>query len=133
MNLPILDCIVIGGGPAGLMAAVYLRRFKRSVQVLDEGKSRLALIPRTRNVLGFPKGIVGDDLLQRLRAHATKYGAPMHGARVEHLEKQGDTFAASTGAARFRARFVILATGANDVEPEVGGLAEAVKAGGVRY
>jgi len=128
-----LDCLVIGGGPAGLMAAVYLGRYKRRVVVVDEGRSRLALIPRTRNVLGFPDGIEGEELLERMRAHAAKFGARLEIGRVERLEKRGDTFEAVAGSVRFRAPFVILATGARDVEPQVTGLAESLKAGHVRY
>jgi thioredoxin reductase (NADPH) len=128
-----LDCLVIGGGPAGLMAAVYLGRYKRTAVVVDEGKSRLALIPKTRNVLGFPDGIGGDELLERMRAHAAKFGAKLEIGRVDRLEKDGDAFGATAGSTHFRARFVILATGAQDIEPQVSGLAESLKAGHVRY
>jgi thioredoxin reductase (NADPH) len=128
-----LDCLIIGGGPAGLMAAVYLGRFKRNAVVIDEGKSRVALIPKTRNVLGFPDGIVGEELLERMREHAAKFGAKLEIGRVDRLEKNGDAFDAWAGSAHFRARFIILATGAHDVEPDVTGLADSLKAGHVRY
>ena len=128
-----LDCLIIGGGPGGLMSAVYLGRYKRSAVVVDEGKSRLALIPKSRNVLGFPDGIVGTELLERMRAHAAKFGARLEIGRVDRLEKSGDGFVAWAGSAQLRARFVILATGARDVEPDVTGLAESLKTGHVRY
>ena len=51
-----LDCLVIGGGPAGLTAAIYLARFHLDILVVDGGKSRAALIPCTRNHAGFPDG-----------------------------------------------------------------------------
>ena len=129
----VLDCLVIGGGPAGLMAAVYLGRYRRSAVVVDEGKSRCALIPKSRNVLGFPDGIVGEELLERMRAHATKFGVPLEMGRIEQLSKVGERFEARAGSTTFSARFVILATGARDVAPEVTGLAESLKAGHVRY
>jgi thioredoxin reductase (NADPH) len=128
-----LDCIVVGGGPAGLMSAVYLARYKRRAVVIDEGRSRLSLIPKSRNVIGFPDGIAGEDLLERLRAHAAKFGARLEIGRVDRLEKSGDGFEATAGSAKFRAPFVIFATGARDVEPQVTGLAESLKAGHVRY
>lgn len=129
----VLDCLVIGGGPGGLMSAVYLGRYKRSAVVVDEGRSRVALIPKSRNVLGFPDGVAGTELLERMRAHAANFGARLEIGRVDRLEKNGDAFDAWAGSARFRARFVILATGARDVEPDVTGLAESLKTGHVRY
>ena len=52
------DCLIVGGGPAGLVAAIYLARFRRKVLVVDAGASRAALIPRSHNVPGFVDGIV---------------------------------------------------------------------------
>src|SRR5712672_2499249 len=69
-----LDCLVIGGGPAGLLAAVYLGRYRRSVQVIDAGESRAAKIPESHNYPGF-FGIAGPELLRRLNAQARQYGA----------------------------------------------------------
>jgi thioredoxin reductase (NADPH) len=115
------------------MSAVYLGRYKRRAVVIDEGRSRAMLIPKSRNVLGFPEGIAGEDLLERMRAHAAKFGATLEIGRIDRLEKSGDAFEAWAGSAHFRARFVILATGARDVEPDVTGLEESLKAGHVRY
>ena len=61
------DVVVIGGGPAGLTAATYLRRFLRSVVVLDAGDSRARYIPESHNCPGFPQGVAGTELLQRMR------------------------------------------------------------------
>ena len=66
-----LDCLVIGGGPAGLTAGIYLARFLRNVAVVDSGSSRASLIRKTHNYPGFSKGIAGPDLLSELREHAT--------------------------------------------------------------
>ena len=66
----ILDCVVIGGGPAGLTAATYLSRFLLDIVVIDSGKSRAALIPCTPNHAGFPGGISGKELIERLREQA---------------------------------------------------------------
>jgi thioredoxin reductase (NADPH) len=130
----LLDCLIVGGGAAGLTAAVYLGRYRRRALVLDCGGSRLRRIPRTRNVPGFPEGIEGPELLARMQAHADKYGVPTTHAEVQRIEKADDgSFLAESAEGRWRARFVLLATGARDVEPEIEGLNEAMQAGQVRY
>ena len=96
---PILDCLVIGGGPAGLTTAVYLARFKRSCLLIDAGSSRLNRIAKTRNVLGFPDGIAGSELLQRVREHAARYAVAVESACVDKLVAlEGGGFEASGGA-----------------------------------
>jgi thioredoxin reductase (NADPH) len=129
-----LDCIIIGGGAAGLTAAVYMGRYQRNAVLVDEGASRLQLIPRTRNMPGFPEGIEGPELLRRLQEQAGRYGVPMERARVERLRRTDDgAFVAEAGPRSWRARFVLLATGATDVKPEIEGLEAATRAGQVRY
>ncbi|MET1047917.1 MAG: FAD-dependent oxidoreductase, partial [Hyphomicrobium sp.] len=49
-----LDCLIIGGGPAGLTAAIYLARYHRRVAVYDSRNSRAGLIPESHNYPGFP-------------------------------------------------------------------------------
>ncbi|MFL6719416.1 MAG: FAD-dependent oxidoreductase, partial [Burkholderiaceae bacterium] len=66
-EIPVLDCLVIGGGPGGLTAAIYLRRFHRNIMLIDKGESRLSLIPVSHNYPGFPEGVQGTALLQSLR------------------------------------------------------------------
>ncbi len=58
-----LDCLVIGGGPAGLTAAIYLARFHLDILVVDGGKGRAATIPCTHNHAGYPDGISGKELI----------------------------------------------------------------------
>jgi len=130
----ILDCLIIGGGPAGLMTAVYLRRYRRNVLIVDAGESRVAKIPRTRNMIGFPDGIHGGDLLQRLREHAQKYGTETEPGRIDRVERDVDgIFVAHAGSRSWRSRTVMLATGARDVEPDIPGLQEGLACGQVRY
>jgi thioredoxin reductase (NADPH) len=134
MNDELLDCLIVGGGAAGLTAAVYLGRYKRRVVVVDDDGSRLKLIPRTRNVPGFPDGIEGPELLARLRAQAARYRVPMETARIARVQRLPDgSFRAEAGDRAWHARFLLLATGARDVEPEIEGVVEATRAGQVRY
>lgn len=130
----LLDCLVIGGGPGGLTAAVYLARFKRSCVVLDAGRSRLNMIAKTRNVIGFPEGIAGSELLQRVREHADRYRVSVKACCVQTLAPlEGGGFEASDGQTTWRARKVVLATGALDVEPQVEDLEHGLQHALLRY
>src|SRR5215218_9846615 len=114
-----LDCLVIGGGPAGLTAAIYLARFHLDIMVVDEGKSRAGWIPCTLNHAGYPDGISGKELLERMRAQAQKYGAKICAERVTKLERDTDAgrFAATWGSGCVEARSVLLATGVSNRRP----------------
>src|SRR4051794_12242868 len=87
MEEPTLDCLIIGGGPAGLTAAIYLARFHLNILVVDGGKSRAAWIPCSHNHAGFPDGISGKELLQRMRDQTCKYGAKITTEFVTKLER----------------------------------------------
>ena len=111
------DCLVIGGGPAGLTAAIYLARYHLSLQVVDAGKSRASWIPCTHNHAGFPDGISGKELLQRMREQAQKYGASIDTARVTRLDRIEDGFKAEWGEGSVTARKLLLATGLTNRRP----------------
>src|ERR1043166_3590853 len=89
-----LDCLVIGGGPAGLTSAIYLARYRRNVMVIDSRESRAALIPGTHNYPGFADGVSGKKLLELLTAQAGNYGVGIVHDRVEKLQKSADGFTA---------------------------------------
>ena len=114
-----LDCLIVGGGPAGLTAAIYLARFHLDILVVDGGKSRASWIPCTRNVSGFPDGIEGTELLQRMRDQACKYGAKCEAEFVTKLEhdEQSGLFTATWGSGSCTARSVLLATGVTNRRP----------------
>jgi thioredoxin reductase (NADPH) len=128
-----LDCLIIGGGPAGLTAAVYLARYRRAALLVDDGASRAALIPASHNYPGF-KGIAGPDLLTRLREQALLYGAALESGRVAALRQapSGSFFGRWDGK-DVSARTVLLATGLVDSHLPIDGLDAAVWSGAVRY
>ncbi|PZQ58615.1 MAG: thioredoxin reductase [Sphingomonas taxi] len=111
------DCIIIGGGPAGLTAAIYLSRFLLSIRLFDSGSSRAAMIPCTRNHAGYPDGISGKELLRRMLAQAERYGAVREATTVRDLARDGDRFVVSTDQGTHRARTVLLATGVVNHRP----------------
>lgn len=127
------ECLVIGGGPAGLTAALYLGRFRRLVVLVDSGSSRASWIPKTHNLIGFPQGISGPDLLEHMRAQAALHDVRFVSGEVDSLRRKDGKFHASFGDTIVSADHVLLATGGLDVEPELAGIREAVKAGLVRY
>jgi len=113
------DCIIIGGGPAGLTAAIYLARFHLGIRLFDCGSSRAAQIPCTRNHAGFPEGISGKELLARMLAQAEKYGAVRELAEVESLRLLDDGFGVRVGEREHAARTVLLATGVVNNRPDM--------------
>jgi thioredoxin reductase (NADPH) len=128
-----LDCLIIGAGPAGLTAAIYLARYRRHIRIVDAGSPRAALIPATHNFPGFPDGVSGERLLERLREQAAVHGVEVTEARVDALERQAGGFIARAGDRSWEASNVILATGLRDQHPDFPGLREATLAGLVRW
>ncbi len=132
----IADCLIVGGGPAGLAAAIYAARFRLRTVVIDAGDSRAAQIPCTRNHAGFPGGISGAELLERMRAQAVEFAAELRRGRVVSIVGQAGDFAARlTDGSALRARAVILATGVSNHRPVIDDELHAVamKRGLLRY
>jgi thioredoxin reductase (NADPH) len=138
MHSQSLDALIVGGGPAGLAAAIYLARFRRRFLLVDAGASRASLIPTSHNLPGYPEGIAGDDLLASERAQAERYGATLLRGRVAALKHGDGGFSArieeSGGDTReVAARFVLLATGIRDRRPGLPDEEEATRRGILRY
>jgi thioredoxin reductase (NADPH) len=117
MSEPDYDCLVIGGGPAGLTAAIYLTRFHLSLKVVDSGESRASWIPSSHNHAGYPDGINGKELLALMRTQAQKYGASIVTGRVTRLDRIEGGFRAEWGEGAVTARTVLLATGVHNRRP----------------
>ncbi len=112
------DCLIVGGGPAGLTAAIYLSRFLLDIHVVDGGNSRAGWIPCSHNHAGYPDGINGKELLRLMREQAQKYGAKIENGRVTRLDKDEEgLFTAEWGAGPKRARSVLLCTGVTNRRP----------------
>ncbi len=129
------DCIVIGAGPAGLTAAIYLARFHLKIRLFDCGSSRAALIPCTHNHAGYPDGISGEELLARMAEQAEKYGAEREFAEVTGLRVAEEGFIARIGERDCAARSVLLATGVVNHRPNIDDALhdEALQRGLLRY
>ena len=124
----------MGGGPAGLTAATYLTRFHRRIVLVDAGKSRARWIPTSHNCPGFPFGVAGPALLDKLRAQALGYGAEIVSGCVARLERDdaGLFVATAEDGTRWQATHVLLATGIVDAMPSMPQLEDAIARNVVR-
>ena len=108
------DVIIIGGGPAGLTAAIYLARAKYRTLVLEKEKFG-GQITITHEVVNYP-GVLhtsGAELTETMRAQAENFGAEFLLAEVESLDMSGDLKTVKTARGTFQAFGVLLATGAH--------------------
>jgi hypothetical protein len=129
-----VDCLIIGGGPAGLTAAIYLARYRRHACLIDAGQSRAALIPETHNYPGFT-GISGPELLRRLREQALLHGAHLENGSVLSIARRPEdgVFLAVTAEEQVAATTVLLATGLVDECPVIEGFSHDRYTGPVRF
>jgi thioredoxin reductase (NADPH) len=142
----VYDTLIVGGGPGGLTAAIYLRRFTRNVALVDKGNSRLRLIPVSHNYPGFPEGVPGHILLGNLTVQLERYGGTVMPGEIIDLriedglfvadyvpepepDAEGDTAAEPV---QIRAHTVLLATGVADAGLPIENWREAIAFGSLR-
>jgi thioredoxin reductase (NADPH) len=119
------EVIIVGGGLAGLSAAIYLGRALRDVLVIDAGESLAIWEPEVQNYLGF-ESIEGRELLQRGREQAKRYGAEIIHEEVERIGKSGEEFHIKAKKSEFRAGRLLLATGVYHLPPKIPAVNECV-------
>ena len=129
------DAIIIGGGPAGLTAAIYLARYRRRVLAIDRGGSRAALIPTSHNHAGYPQGIHGEDLLAAMRKQAEQFGAELRGGEVQTIAAAGKDWQLRGDRIDLTTRTVLFATGVVNRYPDIPRKVHdaALAAGKLRY
>lgn len=128
----VYDTLIIGGGPGGLTAAIYLRRFTRKVALFDRGNSRLSLVPVSHNYPGFPEGVRGTELLDNLRCQLARYDGAVTDAEIVRLRIEDGTFIGEYDGGEVRALTVLMATGIADKVLPIENWREAVASGAVR-
>lgn len=122
------DLLVIGGGPAGLSAALYLARYERTVGLFDAGGGRSSWHQTAYNYLGFPGGIKARELRELGRRQLADYPqVTIHSdCRIEAMQKNGEYFMARGSHGEWCGRAVILCTGVTDHWPKFDGWEEYV-------
>ncbi len=121
------DCVIVGGGPAGLTAAIYLGRYNRTAVVIDDGEGRSTTSEHNENYLGFPDGIAARELRALGQQQARRYGAHFVDDRVCDLRRDGEQFVATIGdGTSIRGRTIMLATGVVDVFPPIADIESCV-------
>ena len=139
MNIPFeealnWDCIIIGGGPAGITAGLYLARYRRKVMIYDTCNSRAEHIPLSHNYPGFPEGVSGKDLLKKLRQQLFPYKVPFVNEAVESVEHVNKKkFLIKTSNSTMQAKNIILATGVKDIEPQLVDIRDGIQKGLIRH
>lgn len=110
------DILILGGGGAGLTAALYTSRAKLSTLLLEKlaPGGQIALTDLVENYPGFPEGITGGEISQRMEDQAKRYGTEVLYEEVAGIEKGGRNFKVKVGSGQeFQSRAVIVATGAS--------------------
>jgi thioredoxin reductase (NADPH) len=128
----VYDTLIIGGGPGGLTAAIYLSRFMRKIALFDRGHSRAGWIPVSHNYPGFPDGVHGPHLLDNLRIQLGRYGGAVTSGEITSLRIEDGAFVGQYDGGEVRALTVLLATGIADVGLPVERWREAIARGAVR-
>lgn len=125
------DVGIVGGGPAGLAAAIYARRSGLSAVILERAVpgGQLLEAELVENYPGFPEPIPGAELADRMRRQAERLGAVIRMAGVHRLVREKGGWVLHTSAGEVRARAVILAMGAHPKELPAKGAQEFVGRG----
>ena len=120
------EVIVVGGGIAGLSAAIYLGRAQRDVLVIDSGHSMAKWEPVVENYLGFPRGVGGKELLRNGCAQARKHNVRFVRDEVRTVSGSESVFVLKGKKKTYRTKRLLLATGIFHLPPEIPGVKECL-------
>lgn len=113
----VYESIIVGGGPAGLTAGLYLSRYRVNTLLIEKGISggQVNLSETIENYPGFPEGIIGPELMQRFEEQATKFGLKIVNSTVLEISQEQHenktNFKINTTDRDFYSKSVIIASG----------------------
>lgn len=116
------EVIIVGGGLAGLSAAVYLARAKRDTLVIDNAKSMARWEPDVQNYLGFPHGVHGAELLRKSRMQAKRFGARFTRDCIVRAHRTRKGFRLQGQQCFYSCDRLLLATGIFHIPPDIPGV-----------
>lgn len=120
------EVIIIGGGIAGLSAAIYLGRAERDTLVIDSGHSMAKWEPVVQNYLGFPKGVGGEELLKHGRRQAGRYQIEFASDEIKSASAKKAGFVLRGRRRTYRTNRLLLATGIFHLPPKIAGVKECL-------
>jgi thioredoxin reductase (NADPH) len=120
------EVVIIGGGIAGLSAAIYLGRAQRDTLIIDSGHSMAKWEPRVENYLGFPKGVSGENLLKYGRKQAERYNVEIVEDEIADVASDDSAFTLRGKATTYHCRRLLLATGIFHIPPDIPGVKECL-------
>ena len=125
------DTVIVGSGPAGLTAAIYMTRGAASTLILagEVWGGQLMLTTVVDNFPGFPEGIQGPELMEKMKVQAERFGAEFKGVNVESVDLTKKPFAIIAGDQTYLARSIIITTGALTIWLDAPGVKELIGKG----
>ena len=115
---PQYEVVVVGGGPAGMTAALYSTRLGHDTAVVSRGGGRAAMMQETHNLLGVREETSGAEFLGTGQEQLAEYGCDIHRDMVTSCSREDGRFTLSGNSGDYGAEMVVLATGFNDVRPD---------------
>lgn len=113
------DVVVVGGGPAGLSAALYCTRLGHLTALVDRGGGRAAMMQDVHNVIGVPESLSGNEYLEIGREQLESYGCDLVRDKISAAHQLDDgTFELSGTNSTFQTKYIVLATGFTDKRPD---------------
>ncbi|WP_141501203.1 NAD(P)/FAD-dependent oxidoreductase [Paenibacillus luteus] len=113
------DCLIVGGGFAGLQAAIQLGRYRHSVAVIDAAEGRSSICKSYHNLIGFPNGISGSELIAAGKLQAEQLGVSFIKAKASQAHQMANGIhIISTEKQNFYGKRLLIATGVKDRLPD---------------